>query len=215
MNTKAASEGQKNEGRVKDILGKGDLTAREVKEELWKRNVSFVRSYDRAFSGLFLTLALLWLLPAIAEWIGWGFLSFFARLPRVDFPIVVIIIGAAFFVAAIAVEVKLNLMRQRLGGCHDMHETVVIVREGPYSVVRHPGYLAEIIYFGLLPVVLSQWVPFTILAAVAIVIAIAALVYLIIAEDNFNLGKWGEEYQQYIEEVPAINFVKGLARRNG
>ena len=94
MNTKAASEGQKNEGRVKDIIGKGGLTAREVKEELWKRNVSFVRSYDRAFSGLFLALAFLWLLPAIAEWTGWGFLSFFARLPRVDFPIAVIIIGA-------------------------------------------------------------------------------------------------------------------------
>lgn len=93
-----------------------------------------------------------------------------------------------------------------------MHETVVIVREGPYRVIRHPGYLAEMIYFSLLPIVLSKWVPFTILAAISSAIAIASCAYLIRAEDSFNLRKWGEEYRQYMEEVPAINFVKGLRR---
>ena len=93
-----------------------------------------------------------------------------------------------------------------------MHETVVIIREGPYRVIRHPGYLAEMIYFGLLPIVLSKWMPFTVLAAISMAIAIASCAYLIRAEDSFNLRKWGEEYRQYMEEVPAINFVKGLRR---
>jgi protein-S-isoprenylcysteine O-methyltransferase Ste14 len=161
--------GSPKEGLVKEILSKGDLAAREIKGELWKRDVSFVRSYDRACSGLFLLTAILWLLPAIAKWSGWALLSFFAQLPR-----------------------------------------VVIVKEGPYRVIRHPGYLAEMVYFSVLPIILSKWVPFTILAAICIVIAIASCAYLIKAEDDFNLRKWGEEYRQYMKEVPAINFVKGL-----
>jgi protein-S-isoprenylcysteine O-methyltransferase Ste14 len=205
-----SKESPNKEGLVKGILSKGGLATQEIKEELWRKNVSFVRSYDRAFSGLFLALAVLWLLPAIAEWSGWEFLSFFAQLPRVHFPMAVIVIGAILFIAAVSLEVKLNSMRQKQGGCHDMHETVVIVKEGPYRVIRHPGYLAEIGYFGVLPIVLSKWVPFTILAAICIIIVIASCAYLIRVEDRFNLRKWGEEYRQYMKEVPAINFVKGL-----
>ena len=207
-----SKEGQEKEGLVKEILSQGDLTAKEVKGELWKKNVSFVRSYDRAASMLFYPLAVLWLLPAIAKYSGWGFLNFFARLSRVDFPIVVIVIGAIFFIAAVALEAKVASARQRRGGCHDMHETAVIVREGPYRVIRHPGYLAELVYLPLLPIVLSKWLPFTILAIVFIATWIGVTVYLIKAEDNFNLRKWGDEYRQYMEDVPAVNFVKGLKR---
>jgi protein-S-isoprenylcysteine O-methyltransferase Ste14 len=205
-------KGSPKEGLVKEILSKGDLAAQELKEELWKKNVSFVRSYDRACSWLFLVVAILWLLPAVAKWSRWGFLRFFAQLPRVDFPIAVIVVGIFLFAAAVALEVRLSLMRQKQGGCHDMHETVVIVREGAYRVIRHPGYLVEMIYFGWLPIVLSKWVPFTVLAAISMAIAIASCAYLIRAEDRFNLRKWGEEYRQYMEEVPAINLVKGLRR---
>ena len=200
------------EGQVKEILGQGDLAAKEIKEELWKKNISFVRSYDRRCTRLFCPLVVLWLLPAIAKYSGWGLLNFFAQLPRVGFPTVVIVIGAIFFIAAISLEAKVASMRQKRGGCHDVHETVVVIREGPYRVIRHPGYLAELIYFPLLPIVLSRWVPFTILAIVYIIVWTGAIVYLLKAEDNFNLRKWGEEYRQYMEEVPAINFVKGLKR---
>jgi protein-S-isoprenylcysteine O-methyltransferase Ste14 len=203
-------ERQKDEGLVGEILSRGDLETKQVKEELWARDVSFVRAYDRAFSRLFLVLVVLWLLPAIGRWTGWGFLRCFARLPRVDFPIGVIVIGAVLFIAAVSLEAKVVSMRQKRGGCQDAHETVVIVREGPYRVIRHPGYLSEMVYFSVLPIVLSRWVPFTILAAICIIIAIASCAYLIRVEDSFNLRKWGEEYCQYMKEVPAINFVKGL-----
>jgi protein-S-isoprenylcysteine O-methyltransferase Ste14 len=202
-----------SEGLVKEILSRDDLDAKQMKEELWTRNISFVRSYDRAFSGLFLVLAVLWFLPAIGRWTGWGFLRFFARLPRVDFPIAVIVVGAVLFIAAVSLEAKVVSMRQKRGGCQDAHETVVIVREGPYRVIRHPGYLAEMVYFSVLPIVLSKWVPFTILAAICMVIAIASCAYLIRVEDSFNQRKWGEEYRQYMKEVPAIHFVKGLKGR--
>jgi len=203
---------ERKEGLVKEILSQGDLPAKEIKEELWEKNVSFVRSYDRPVCMLFYPLVALWLLPAIAKYSGWGFLDFFARLTKVDFPVVVIVIGTIFFIAAVTLEVKVTSARQRRGGCHDVHETVVIVREGPYRVIRHPGYFAELVYFALLPLVLSKWIPFTILAAVYIVVWDGVLVYLIKAEDDFNLRKWGEEYRQYMKEVSAINFVKGLKR---
>ena len=206
------TERQREEGLVEEILSRGDLSAEEIKEKLWKKNVSFVRSYDRHCTRLFCPLVVLWFLPAIAKWSGWGFLSFFARLPRVSFPMVVILTGAIFVIVAIALEAKAGSMRQKRGGCHDLHESVVIVREGPYKVIRHPGYLAELIYFPLLPIVLSRWVPFTILAVVYIVVWTGAIVYLLKAEDNFNLRKWGEEYRRYVKQVPAINFVKGLKK---
>jgi protein-S-isoprenylcysteine O-methyltransferase Ste14 len=131
-------------------------------------------------------------------------------LPRVDFPVAVIVIGAVLFIAAVSLEAKVVSMRQKWGGCQDAHETVVIVREGPYRVIRHPGYLSEMVYFSVLPIILSRWVSFTILAAICMVIAIASCAYLIRVEDSFNLRKWGQEYRQYMNEVPAINFVKGL-----
>ena len=184
------------EGLVREVPSTDDLAAEEVREELWKKNVSFVRSYDRRCSRLFCPLVALWLLPAIAKWSGWRFLSFFARLPRMDLPIVVIVIAAIFVIAAIALEVAVSSMRQKRGGCHDVHETVVVIREGPYRVIRHPGYLAELIYFPLLPIVLSRWVPFTLLAIVYIVVWTGAIVCLLKAEDSFNLRKWGEEYRQ-------------------
>jgi protein-S-isoprenylcysteine O-methyltransferase Ste14 len=200
------------EGLVQEILNEGALSTKEIKKELKEKDICFVQSYDRTLSGLFVLLAALWLLPAIAQWTGWGFLRFFAELPRAAFPISVIPGAAVLFVAALALEAKLVSMRQKRGGCQDPHETVIIVRDGPYGVVRHPGYLAEIVYFSALPIVLSEWVPFTILAALCIVVAVALCVYLIRVEDRFNLKKWGKEYRQYMAEVPAINVVKGLSK---
>jgi protein-S-isoprenylcysteine O-methyltransferase Ste14 len=200
------------EGLVQEILSDGDLSTEEIKEELRRKDICFVQSYDRTFSGLFALLAALWLLPAIAQWTRWGFLRVLAALPRVGFSIGVILGATVLFVAAVGLEAKLASMRRKLGGCQDAHETVVIVRDGPYGVVRHPGYLAEMVYFSALPIILSKWVPFTILAAVCIVVTIALCVYLIRVEDHFNLKKWGNEYQQYMAEVPAVNVVKGLLK---
>jgi hypothetical protein len=44
-----SKESPKQEGLVKKILSEGDLADQEIKEKLWEKNVSFVRSYDRAF----------------------------------------------------------------------------------------------------------------------------------------------------------------------
>ena len=204
---------QESQGLVPEILEKGDLGTSEIKEQLREKDVSFVKSYDRRCTVLFSVVALLCLLPAIAQYSGWAFLDFFARLPRVQFPPVAMVVAAACVVAAFSLEAKVGSWRKKQGGCHDAHETVVIIREGPYGIIRHPGYLAEITYFGLLPVALSEWLPFTVLAAVYYVAWLGALAYLVRAEDAFNIRKWGEEYRQYVREVPALNLLKGLRQR--
>ena len=203
-------EEDKKEGLVGEILKKDNITANEIKEELGKKNVSFTKLYSRTYCGLLFVAAIIWLVPVVAQYSGWELLNFFARLPEVEFPIPVIIIGAILFISAISLEVKVTLIRKRAGGSDDTHETVIVIREGPYKIIRHPGHLAEMSYFSLLPILLSRWVPFTVMAGISIVILIASYVYMFREEDHFNIRKWGNEYQQYINEVPAINFVKGL-----
>lgn len=31
-------------------------------------------------------------------------------------------------------------------------------------------------------------------------------------EERFNLRKWGDEYRQYMKEVPRFNFILGIWR---
>ena len=200
----------KNEGIVHEILRDESFSPEGIKEALWKRNVSFVKAYDRYYNMLFIPLAILWLLPAVARYFNWTFLSFFAELPRVDFPSIAVVLAVVLFPIGICLEAIVCLERTRHGGCHDFHESVVVVRQGPYRIIRHPGYLAEIIYFAMLPIILSRWVPYTIFAGVGTILVVASLSYLIRREDDFNVKKWGEEYRRYMKEVPAINFVRGL-----
>ena len=205
-----SEQGQNSGGLVREILKKDNLTTKKLKEELGMKNVNFTKLFSRSYGGLLFVVAIIWLLPAVAQYSGCVLLNFFARLPVVEFPIPVIVIGAIFFIAAISLEAKVTLIRKREGGCHDTHETVIVIREGPYRIIRHPGHLAEMSYFSLLPILLSRWVPFTVMAGISIVILITGYVYMIREEDNFNIRKWGEEYTKYMKELPAVNFFKGL-----
>jgi len=72
-----------------------------------------------------------------------------------------------------------------------------VIREGVFRFVRHPMYLSEIIlYLGLLMLNIS-------LAAACIwIIAIFFLHYISRYEEKLLLAKFGNEYQQYMKEVP-------------
>ena len=72
-----------------------------------------------------------------------------------------------------------------------------VIRKGVFSFVRHPIYLSEIIlYLGLLVLYIS------LAAALIWVIAIFFLHYISRYEEKLLLVKFGEEYQQYMKEVP-------------
>ncbi|HIH97150.1 MAG TPA: hypothetical protein HA348_06715 [Thermoplasmata archaeon] len=62
----------------------------------------------------------------------------------------------------------------------------------------------------LLPIILSTKIPFTPLSIAAIIIMIVYLYYGVYAEEKLDIEKWGNEYRQYMKEVPRFNFIKGL-----
>ena len=205
------SDEEGEEGLVRDILERGNLTKAEIKEELKGRGISFVKKYDRKYSALVAVSVAVWLLPTLAEFSGLSALEDLAQMTRIRFPMPVLVITAVLFLAALVLEVKVVSTRRRLGGL-DAHESLVIVREGPYAVIRHPGYLAEVVYFTLLPVVVSEWIGFTVLAIFHIAIIVISFSYLVRVEDDFNVTKWGDEYRHYKNELPAINFLSWLRK---
>jgi protein-S-isoprenylcysteine O-methyltransferase Ste14 len=79
----------------------------------------------------------------------------------------------------------------------EVREEPGVIRKGVFNVIRHPIYLAEILlYFGLL--ILS-----TSLAAVVVwIIAIVFLHYISRYEEKVLVERFGDEYRQYMEDVP-------------
>ena len=72
-----------------------------------------------------------------------------------------------------------------------------VIRESLFNVVRHPIYLSEILlYLGLLMMSIS------LAAAVVWIIAIGFLHYISRHEERLLLTRFGEEYEQYMREVP-------------
>ncbi len=72
-----------------------------------------------------------------------------------------------------------------------------VIKESIFSVVRHPIYLSEIlIYLGFLMLSIS------LAAAVVWLVAIGVLHYISRFEERLLLERFGEEYEQYMREVP-------------
>ena len=72
-----------------------------------------------------------------------------------------------------------------------------VIRKSVFNVVRHPIYLSEILlYLGFLMLSIS-------LAAVGVLlIAIVFLHYISRYEERLLLARFGQEYKEYMQEVP-------------
>jgi protein-S-isoprenylcysteine O-methyltransferase Ste14 len=73
----------------------------------------------------------------------------------------------------------------------------VVVRKGPFGIVRHPIYLAVLlIYFGLTAITFSL---------AGLVLAIVAIFFYNFEaryEEKLLLAKFGKDYEKYMTEVP-------------
>jgi len=143
-------------------------------------------------------------------------LKFSAQLPAIQFPAIVIYISLAIGLLGILVGIWATRMHYKRGGLnHD--ETVILLKEGPYRVMRHVGGVTMMLPI-LLPIILSAYVPFTPLSVAAIITMIVYVYYsCLLEEKKLDIPKWGDEYLQYMKEVPRFNFIKGLwnLRRRG
>jgi len=198
-----------DEGQVSDLVDKlksGEITSKDGLKELKKRGLLEPERWEIIPWAIYL---ILWLLPMVSRQTNLEFLAFFAKLPSFIFPTVVIYISIAIGVIGILIGIWVSRMHSKMGGLkHD--ETVILLKEGPYGVMRHPaiGYMILPI---LLPIILSTYITFTPLAVAAI---ITMIVYVysacLLEEKTLDIPKWGNEYLQYMKEVPRFNFIKGI-----
>jgi protein-S-isoprenylcysteine O-methyltransferase Ste14 len=81
---------------------------------------------------------------------------------------------------------------------------------GIYNVVRHPLYLSGIVWaIGLIILSLST---LSISRLIGAVLAIVCFILVSRMEDNYNIEKFGKDYEEYMEKVPALNFLKYLRK---
>jgi protein-S-isoprenylcysteine O-methyltransferase Ste14 len=77
------------------------------------------------------------------------------------------------------------------------HETPCVIRNGVFRVVRHPVYLGEmLLYAGFL------LMSFSLSAAVIAVVAALFLHYISRYEEQLLLARFGDDYAQYMKDVP-------------
>jgi protein-S-isoprenylcysteine O-methyltransferase Ste14 len=207
----------KRESTVNDLvekLRKGETTSDEARRELRKRGLGHEETW-KDFIG-YVVWGILCFLPAFARETGLGFLSFFAQLPAIEFPAIVVYLSIILFIVMIPLTAWGMYSNIKRGGCGCEDHTAILLKSGPYAIVRHPSGVAWNIFFATAPIILSGVVPFTILSVVAIVGIVAYQYYgCVVEERELDIPKWGDEYRQYMSEVPRFNFIKGLWNLRG
>ena len=201
------------ESKVKDLgekLRKGEITSDEARRELRKIGLGHEETW-KDFIG-YVVWGILCFLPAFARETGLGFLSFFAQLPAIEFSAIVVYLSISLFIVMIPLTawgIYSNIKKK--GGCRSEDHIAILLKSGAYAIVRHPSGVAWAIFFATAPIILSGVVPFTILSVVAIVGIVAYHYYgCVVEERELDMPKWGEEYIQYMKEVPRFNFIKVL-----
>ncbi|MGC9516401.1 MAG: methyltransferase family protein [Methanomicrobiales archaeon] len=85
--------------------------------------------------------------------------------------------------------------------------TTTLVKTNIYAIVRHPQYTAGIL-FSLALILISQNLFVTTIGIIIII-----LLYIdILMTDKYEIEKFGDEYVQYMKEVPRTNFILGIVR---
>jgi protein-S-isoprenylcysteine O-methyltransferase Ste14 len=204
-------EESEKEGKVNDLVEKlerGEITSKDALKELKKRGLLEPETWEIIPWAAYFVF---WLLPFVSSQLKLDFLAFFAQLPSISFPEIVVYISVAIGILGILIGVWVSRMHSKMGGLnHD--ETVILLKEGPYGVMRHPATLYMILP-SLLPIILSTYIPFTPLAVAAIITMIVYVYYsCLLEEKKLDIPKWGDEYLQYMKEVPRFNFILGLWR---
>lgn len=210
----------RQDGQVADLvrgLETGTMTADQAVSCLEERGLT-ERAVLRHASWAYL----IWLIPCFLPWLCgvWRLeiLGFLARLPRFIFPSPATYAAIALFVAAIPLTAWGMVYNTKSGGCNSEDLTIFLLRRGPYAIVRHPSHFAWSVFFVTIPVFLSRYVPFTFLSVVGIVGIVIFHYYVSVKEErDLDMKKWGDEYRQYMEQVPRWNVLKGLvnlAKRN-
>ena len=85
--------------------------------------------------------------------------------------------------------------------------TTELVDRGVYAIVRHPQYLAGMLIGLALPLISQHW-------AVAVLGVVAIALYYVdtYEEEASTIEKLGDQYREYMQRVPRVNFLLGIYR---
>ncbi|MFP4395804.1 MAG: methyltransferase family protein [Anaerolineales bacterium] len=98
--------------------------------------------------------------------------------------------------------------RGRLEDQGDFTETTVVVKQGVYSVVRHPLYLGWLLGYPAAMLVSQHW-----LVVIVGLMGMMSMIQIIRRADGELIAKFGPEYEDYMREVPQLNIILGMARK--
>lgn len=85
--------------------------------------------------------------------------------------------------------------------------TEAIVTTGIYSIVRHPQYVAGILFSLALVLMAQSWL------VLVLGIIVMTLLYIdIIMADSHEGERFGADYERYRKRVPRTNFFLGITR---
>jgi protein-S-isoprenylcysteine O-methyltransferase Ste14 len=85
--------------------------------------------------------------------------------------------------------------------------TTRLVDTSLYAIVRHPQYLAGILFNLSMMLLAQHWL------VILLGVISATLIYMDIqAADREGIGKFGDMYYEYMQRVPQTNFLLGTIR---
>ena len=110
-------------------------------------------------------------------------------------PKIVTIIASVFFIASYILYAEVMRENVYLSRTIEVQENQKVIDTGLYGVVRHPMYMATIIMFLMIPLILGSWVAFIIFLAYPVVIAVR------IKNEEKILSEQLDGYIQYKQKV--------------
>ena len=208
---------EKKEGIVRDLIKKkkrGEITSKEAYQEIYRRGLQHGK-YSSQITGLVMLVGgILCFVTLIAKITNLPMLEPLTQLPAISFPPIIRYSAVVFILLSIIVMFHTTFLRAKKGGCgwKGESETIMLVTDGAYGVVRHPAHLCFGVILLSFTLILSEGVPFTILPVIGNILFFAASYYSGIEEEGLNVLKWGDEYRQYMKRVPRFNFILGIWR---
>ena len=121
------------------------------------------------------------------QWVGWG----------------IWIISVVFGIGPIFIF-------RRKGGVEkgaSYVRTTQLVDSSLYAIVRHPQYVAGMLFNLALILLAQHWVIFLVGA-----VSMISFYIDIPAADKEGIEKFGEAYREYMQRVPQVNFLLGIFR---
>jgi len=124
---------------------------------------------------------------------------------------IVSICGWILWAGGFILALSPNVVLKKRGGVPDGKSyvnTTILVKDGIYSIIRHPQYTGGIIICMSVVLIIQSY-----FALMLGVIAIGTSYYSMVLEELNLVEKFGEDYVKYKEETPRANIVLGIIKK--